>query len=217
MSNHNPIPDIHCEDEYFNPTLSSPNSSFELPFYQTRDTLLDVETYKHFLDSAISRFRKGRTYKHYKGHLMDLGMDRSQTHSNITSEMATLEMHHHGLTIFDIAIIITEHVLNTKGYISTFDLVKLLRQEHTNNRVQLVMLDLTSHQLHHNNQDFFLHPDMCFGDWYKFLDLYNTGITQDLAFKILFYLKRSIDEGGSNDNNLLELREKILDWSGYNA
>ena len=148
---------------------------------------------------------------------MGIGADHCQFHGNITDEMATLEMHHSMITIYDIAIIITEHVLNTYGKITTFDLAQLLRQEHTNHRVQLVMLSLTPHQLYHNTEDFFIHPDMSITkDWWEFLEKYHTGITQDIAFKILFYLKRAIDEGGSNDKGLLELRSRVLDWSQSN-
>ena len=58
---------------------------------------------------------------------------------------------------------------------------------------------------------------MCFGNWQSFLEDYHAGITQDIAYKILYYLKRSIDEGESNDNGLLDLREKIYDWSVENG
>lgn len=213
----NGFPDISVHSaELNNPTISSPNCPFELPFYQTRDTLMDIEVYKAFLDNAISRFRRGRTYKHYKSHLYGLGLDRCQFHGYITNEMATIEMHHNMLTIYDIAIIITEHWLNTVGYITTFDLVTLLKQEHTNNRIQLVMLSLTPHQLYHNNQDFFIHPDMCFGNWYEFLEMYRTGITQDIAFKILYYIKKAIEKGESDDAGLLDIRDRILDWTHLN-
>lgn len=211
----NEMPDVYTYNTD-NPTITSPNSLFELPFYQTKDTLLDVESYKKFLDSAITRFRRSRRYTHYKGFLISLGMDRCQFHGNITSDMATIEMHHNMLTIFDIALIITEHTLNTTGKISSFDLVELLKQEHTQHHVQLVMLSLTPHQLFHNNPDFFIHPKMCFGNWYAFLVKYQYGITQDIAFKILFYLKRALDEGDSNDSDLLKIRENILNWSGLN-
>ncbi|MGL5330511.1 MAG: hypothetical protein ACRDD7_14665 [Peptostreptococcaceae bacterium] len=220
MIKQNDIPGIKSSDEFFNPTLNSPNSPFVLPFYQTKETLMDVEQYKSFLQSAIRAFRHSRTYTHYKGYLIGIGLDRCQFHPNIRitedGEIAKLEMHHNMLTIFDITIIICEHELNTKGYISSFDLIRLLKEEHTNNRVQLLMLSLTPHQLYHNNQEFFIHPDMCFGNWYEFLEKYHRGITRDLAFKILFYLKRANEEGGSNDNDLLKVRDKILDWSRYN-
>lgn len=214
--NYNQFPDIDIENGFVNPTLTSPNSYLQLSFYLTKESAIDIETYKRFLDNAISRFRRSKRYKKYKGFLIELGLDRCQFHGNITNEQATIEMHHNMLTIFDIAVIITEHVLNTKGYISTFDLVQLLKQEHTNHRVQLVMLSLTPHQLYHNNPDFFIHPKMCFGNWVEFLNIYNTGLTQDIAYKLLFYLKRAEEMGESDDKDLLNLRQTILDWSYLN-
>lgn len=215
--NNNKIPDIESINIYNNPTLSSPNSTFVVPFRQTRETLFDTETYKKFLDNAISRFRHSVRYRHYKSFLIDLGMDRCQFHGNITSEMATLEMHHNMLTIYDIAIIITEHILNTLGSITTFDLVQALKQEHSEHRVQLVMLSLTPHQLYHNCQDFFIHPNMCIGDWVGFLNKYNQGLTLDIAYKILYYLKESNEKSGSDDVGLLDLQDYIEDWARFNS
>lgn len=212
------------ENDEFNrtsPRIVSPNSPFEIEFAQNRDTLLDVETYKKFLDNAISNFRHSATYKNYKAFLMQLGLNRCQFHGNIISseehKMATIEMHHNMLTIFDIAYIMCEHVLNTTGSITTMDLICMLKKEHTEHRVQLVMLSLTPHQLYHNNPDFFIHPKMCFGNWQEFLSRYNKGISTDLAFKILFYLKRAIENKESKDSELLNIRNNILEWSGLNG
>lgn len=212
----NEFPDIILTNESINPTLVSPNQEYSLQFYQTRETFEDTEIYRNFLKNAIGRFRKSITYTHYKGFLMNLGLNKCQMMGNITSDMATIEMHHNMITIFDIALIISEHIINTYGMISTFDLAELLGQEHTDHHIQLVMLSLTSHQLYHNDDDFFIHPSMTIGDWGTFLELYRDGITQDIAFKILFYLKKAIEKGGSDDNRLLNLREKIIDWSGRN-
>ena len=93
---------------------------------------------------------------------MDLGLDRCQFHSALKSsenkeeKMVDLEMHHAILTIFDIALIITEHVLNTTGYITTFDLIHILKWVHKNNMVGVVMLSKTAHQLYHNTNEFFI-------------------------------------------------------------
>lgn len=212
----NKLPGIESISDQ-NPTLCSPYSPYVLPFYQTKETLMNPETYRAFLKNGIARFRKSVTYKNYKGFLMELGMDRCQVHGNIIAEeMATVEMHHNMLNIMDIALIITEHVMNIKGYISTFDLVSLLKKVHTEHKVQLVMLSLTPHQLYHNEEDFFIHPDQCIGDWVSFLEEYNTGITLDIARKLYFYLDKSIKVGESQDNDLLRLRDNILYWSGMN-
>ena len=211
----NETPGINLFDGV-NPTITSPYSPFSLPFYQTRETLIDIEVYQKFISNATKQFRRTKVYTHYKGFLMQLGMDRCQLHYNITSEMAELEMHHNMITIYDIAIIITEHILNTKGYITTFDLVHLLREVHTKHKVQLVMLSLTTHQALHNTDEVFIHPDMCVGKWWEFLEEYKTGITPDIGRKIITALNKAIDLGASTDGELSKIRDRIKDWSGYN-
>ena len=217
MENYNQLPDIFLNEEVKNnPTLRSPNAVYELPFYQTKESLINIEDYKRFLDNAISRFRHSRTYTNYKHYLMTLGLDHCQFMGNINSEMATIEMHHNILTVYDLAIIITEHVVNTVGYISTFDLVELLKYEHTHNRVQVVMLTQTAHQLFHSDPNFFIHPDMCFGNWFEFLSRYRYGITRDISYKIINYIKRAEEESYTDSNSLLNIRNQILDWSHQN-
>ena len=211
----NKFPDIDVVNDFNNPILVSPNSYTVLPFYQTRETLFDTESYNAFLVNAIKRFRNSKTYKHYKGFLINLGLDRCQFHGNITNEMATIEMHHNIINIHDIAYIITEHILNTVGKITTFDLVELLKQEHKNNNIPLVMLSLTPHQLYHNTDQFFIHPSMCFGNWTEFLKKYNKGIGIDIANKLIYYLENVINSDGSDDYGLLDLEDNIRSWA-YN-
>lgn len=212
----NEFPDIDILNREYNPTIASPNSPYILPFYQTRETLFDSDVYKHFLDNAISRVRHSVFYKNYKGFLIGLGMDHCQMLGNINNEMATIEMHHViGMT--DIALIICEHVLNTIGRISSFDLSYLIKQEHKKHHIQLVMLALTPHQIYHDNLGMYIAPGMTIGNWPEFLKQYRYGITQDIAFKLLAYINQSIEqEGLSSDNNLLDLRQEIADWSNYN-
>lgn len=208
-------------DMNYNPSVHSPNCSFDLQFYATEESFVDIEFYKRFLDNAISRFRTSRTYKNYKGYLMNLGMNRCQILGNIDENMADIEMHHNFLTIFDIALMITEHTIKTKGYITTFDLVNLLKEEHKNNRIPLVMLTKTVHQLYHQNEDFVIPAQYCFGFWQELLIKYNKGITRDIAYKCLNFIQKSmeIQQIGSNTllaGNILQLRDDIIDWSGLN-
>ena len=216
------IPGMEIEyDMDFNPSIKSPNCSWDLQFYATEDSFVDIEYYKRFLDNAISRFRSSRTYKNYKSYLMDLGMNRCQILGNIDGDMADIEMHHNFLTIFDIALMITEHTIKTKGYITTFDLVLLLKEEHKNNRIPLVMLTKTVHQLYHNNEDFVIPAQFCFGYWQDLLIKYQKGITRDIAYKCLNFIHQSmeLEQIGTNPqlaNNILQLRDNIMNWSDLN-
>lgn len=214
----NPLPGIESYQENMNPILSSPNSTYSIGFYQTRESLMDIDVYRNFLRNCEMRFRRSATYSNYKAYLINLGMDRCQVHGYINTEMTgvDIEMHHAILTLFDICLMITEHLLNTVGYASTFDVVQLLKEEHKSNNIALVMLSKTPHQVYHDNpSQFFIHPDMCFGKWTVLIEKYKMGLTQDVAFKLLYYIKKALEVGKTTDTGLLDLREKIKEWSQY--
>ena len=207
----------------FNPTLRSPNTAFEEPFYQTRDTFMDVDLYKSFLDNAISRFRHSKTYTNYKHYLYEIGLNRCQLLGNVTSEVASIEMHHNFLNIFDIALLITENYINTIGYVCTFDVVQSLKEEHKNNNIPIVMLSKTAHQLFHNSDGEMIIPArMCFGYWLNLLNRYKYGITIDIANKVIRFLKESAEfeqhyiPENNKSQQLLALRDQIESWSYYN-
>ncbi len=225
----NEIPDIESarvQIEYtnqYNPSLRSPNTPFEQPFYHTRDTFTDVDVYKAFLDNVISRFRHSKTYTHYKHYLYEIGLNKCQLLGQIDNTMATIEMHHNFLNIFDIALLITENYLNTIGYVSTFDVVQTLKEEHKNNNIPIVMLSKTAHQLFHNSDgDIVIPARMCFGYWLNLLQRYRYGITIEIANKVIRFLKESAEFEQNyipEDNKagqLLALRDQIQDWSYYN-
>ena len=215
---HNPFPGIETYQENMNPIVASPNSTYAISFYQTRESLIDIDVYRKFLKNCEYRFRHSTTYSNYKGFLIGLGMDRCQVHGFIHADMdgVDIEMHHAILTLFDICLLITEHLLNTVGYVTTFDVVQILKEEHKANNIALVMLSKTPHQMYHSDtSQFFIHPSMCFGKWPTLLEKYNRGLTQELAFKLLYYLKKAIEVGGTQDSGLLDLRDKIKEWSEY--
>lgn len=208
----NPFPGIISIDDD-NPTISSPNATYDLPFYMTREAFLDVEVYKHFIENAISRFRRSGYYKAYKSYLMSLGLNKCQIFGNIDDEMASLEMHHNFITIHDIALMITEHIINTVGAITTFDLVQLLIEEHYSNNIPIVMLSKTPHQAYHDDPNNFIPPDMTFGKWWELVYKYKYGITIDIARKIILFIQKYSNE---QDPMSIQLRNEISSFANYN-
>lgn len=207
------FPDVTAYLNNGNPTLCSPNAAYELPLMQTRESMIDVDLYNRFVHNAINLFRGLRVYKNYKAYLMELGLDHCQYLHNISSEMATLEMNHCILTIFDVAVMITEHYLNTYGYVSVPHVVASLREEHTSNRVPLVMMSKTVHQLYHNAENFYTHPKQVFGKWIELLQKYQNGITPEICTKVLYYIRTAIENGESTDGDFLRCAEYIKNWS----
>ena len=222
MESTNNIPDIFYDGNKLNPCIASPNAPYAIFFYQTRETLFgDADIFKRFIDNAINQFRNTDFYTQYKGFLFKLGMDRCQIMGNITEEMVGskgIEMHHNGITIFDIAVIICNHILNVKGKVCTFDIIHELRKVHKNNQVPLVMLCKTMHQMYHNEEEFVIPASMCFGNWMSLIYEYIDGLTYGIAKKLFYWIK--ISQEHTNDENLnselIKVRNKILEWSDKN-
>lgn len=212
---------IYLAQEYINtqdpiPAIYFPKCEYPLTFYQTRDTLADMDRYKAFIDNCTHRFRKSRTYKSYKSYLMSIGLDRCQVIGNIQDGMANIEMHHNFLTIYDITILISQHILNTVGRCTTFDIVALLMQEHRNNNIPIVMLSETVHQLYHDNPDFYIPISMTFGKWWDLLIKYRYGITLDIAYKVVKYIQNCQRNNELNSVEFFKLSDDIKNWGEYN-
>lgn len=217
----NEIPDIYYDDSNkYNPCIFSPNAPYAIFFEQTKETLFgDAELFKRFAENVVKNFRSMKVYSHYKAYLYDIGLDRCQILGNITNDMAKIEMHHNGLTIFDLTIIITTHLLNVNGKTTTFEVINHLRHAHINNEVPIVMLCKTMHQLEHNDDNFYIPIQMTFGHWDRFLEKYPYGMTYGICKKVNYWIKKSLSEQvskGELNSSIIELNQKIRDWSGYN-
>ena len=212
--NYNQYPDIITYDDK-NPSLSSPNAEMDLPFYQTKETLMDVDTYREFLKNAERRFRASKEYKAYKSYLIEaLGIDRCQVFGNVSTEDATIELHHNVLGLFDICLLISSHIINTVGIITTFDLVQLLIEEHYNNNVGITFLSKTAHQIFTNNPDSYIPPEQTFGQWWNLLSKYRYGITFDIAKKVINYLRKYSEQMPISID--LSQQDEILGYAQYN-
>lgn len=210
----NNFPTIIQFDEK-NPTLRSPYATLDLQFYCTRDTLMDVDVFRSFLKNAEGAFRASKEYKAYKSYLIEYcGINRCQIFGNITTEDAEIELHHNVMGLFDICLLIASHIVSTVGVITTFDLVELLIQEHWANRVGVVFLCKTAHQMFTNNPEGYLPPDMTFGRWWELLSRYKYGITYDLANKIINYLDKY--QKNTPTNIIIPRREEIMSFAYFN-
>ena len=214
QNKYNLYPEVISYDDH-NPSLRSPYAEFDLPFYQTKETLMDVDIYRNFLKNAETRFRASKEYKAYKAYLIEyLGIDRCQIMGNITYDDATIELHHNVLGLFDICLLISSHVVNTVGMITTYDLIEMVIKEHWANRVGVTFLSKTAHQKYTNDPDGFIPPEQTFGKWWELLYMYRYGITLNIANKVISYLKKY--ENGMPTNIRLPQQEEILNFAWAN-
>lgn len=212
---------VYLAEEYIkyndkNPVVWFSSSDGPISFYHTRESLMDIDAYKSFITNCIARFRRSRAYKAYKSHLILMGLDRSQILGNVSEGMANIEMHHNFLTIYDITILISQHILNTVGRCTSFDIVSLLKQEHRLDNIPIVMLDETSHELYHANQDMYIPISMTFGKWWDLLFKYRYGITLDIAYKVIRYINKCNENNELNKLEFYNFKNTVMSWGGYN-
>ena len=201
-----------------NPIIGDPSQPITIQLAQTRETLMDTETYIHFIYSVENQFRKSRFYKDYKCSIMSKGLNFDQEMRGINSDMATIELHHHLPTLKDAAIVLTESLINTIGKATTFDVIKLLEEAHRNNIMGVIMLTETNHQLYENNAGAFLSITQLHGQPFKFLEMYGKYFTLDIAFKWLLQFKQEEQYNYKTVWPMIaRAREELLDWSnsGY--
>jgi hypothetical protein len=196
-----------------NPAIFDPGSEYCITLAATRSTLIDTDIYSRFIYSCENNFRRLGFYKNYKSFLMNMGLNRDQNMAGITSEMADIQLHHHFPTLKQAAIMITEHLLNTKGCATTFEVVQLLENAHRNNWFSVIFLSQTQHEVFHSDPSNFISLKQCVGDGWKFIDTYIDGMTLDISFKLLLQLKMEEQYGESFSPNLVKAREQIKDWS----
>lgn len=198
-----------------NPCLRCGNAELDLSFYQTKETLSDPEIYRNFIKNVESRFRRSKEYTAYKAYLMGLGFDHCQIMGNIESDQGVdIELHHNILTLFDVCILICEHVLNTTGKISSFDLIQLIINEHFANRIGCCFLSTTAHQMFTDDAEAYIPPDMTFGKWWELLAKYRYGITFDIANKINKYINKYQNQLPTTIQIMPQ--EQILNFAYYN-
>lgn len=198
-----------------NPTISSPSADYDLQFKLTKSSIKDPEFFRGFLRNAESRFRRSKEYKIYKAGLMARGFDHCQVMGNVeSSDMVDIELHHNIINLFDICILITEHIINIIGSLTTFDLVQLLIVEHFDNRVPVTFLAVTPHQVYTSDPEGYIPPDMCIGKWWELLEKYKYGVTFEIANKV----KRYISKYRNQLSISIDVRhqEQILDFAYYN-
>ena len=198
-----------------NPIITAPDQPTYIMLAQTRETLIDTEIYSRFIYSCENNFRRSRFYKSYKANVMNVIGDRDQMMASINSSMTDIELHHHFPTLKQAAIMITEHILNTKGCVTTFEVVNALEDAHRNNMMAVILMSTTQHQVHHADPTNFISLTQCYGDPFKFIDKYIDGMTLDIAFNMLLQLKQEEQYNKKSFSpNMIRARDQIKSFSG---
>ena len=138
-----------------------------------------------FIKSVERMIRNSDEYKEYIGYLHSSSnfFNKDNVLSNITQDVAEIEIHHYPISLYDLVDIILTKNISIKQKVTSFDISREIMELHAKNMVGLIPLCTTNHELAHANI-LGISKDQIFGDYNKFVKENEKYIRKDLLFKI---------------------------------
>jgi len=163
--------------------IISDSSPFAENFYF--EDFFEENNIKKFIKNTERLIRQSREYDEYisllRTNVKELNHDNIL--SKITSADASLEFHHYPFSLFDIVeTIMMQHVIDDEKFTS-FSIAKEVVDLHYENKIGLVPLSITTHELAHSG-NLFISKKQIFGDYSSFKKKYEKGVSADLNRKI---------------------------------
>lgn len=176
------IGNIYLDSKNGNPIIKSKNNIFYSSFY-FQDFYDDTLT-KKFIKSTERLIRSSKEYNNYlallKTNYNILNYDNILSH--IGTMDASIEMHHYPFTLYKIVEIVMSHHIVKKEFFTTFSLAKEVMNLHYAQKIGLVPLAITNHELAHEDA-LFISTKQIFGQWEDFYSEYQDGLSQsDISY-----------------------------------
>ena len=160
----------------------------------------EVMEYTVFLDTDKERnkfvnrvekiIRSSKEYRDYIAFLKEhIGLDRCIFFQNVTNgsskkKRITIEIHHEPLTLYDIVNTVVNKYIDNGIPLNDLLIADEVMQLHYENKVGLVPLSKTAHQVVHNSTKLFVPLNMCYGNYSEFLNEYDPYIDEEVIQKI---------------------------------
>lgn len=144
---------------------------------------------KKFIDRVERIIRSSLEYKDYIGFLKEnVGLDSCIFFQNVSQgkkkSHISLEMHHEPLTLYDYVDIVLSKYQYEGLPINDLDIADEVMKIHYENKVGLVPLSKTAHEMVHNSEKLSVPLNMCYGNYSKFLDEYDQYVPDEIYNKI---------------------------------
>lgn len=145
-----------------------------------------------YIKRVESVIRSSLEYKEYIDYLKKfIGLDSCIFFQNVTSNAGKggrskvhIEIHHEPLTLFDITNTIYEKFKSTGEPINDLAIAEEVMQLHYENKVGLVPVSKTAHEMVHNSTKLFVPLTMVYGEYSKFLEEYEEWIDDTIYEKL---------------------------------
>jgi len=173
LENNKIIDIFSVQEENGNVSIQSPHSYYKLPYYVS--AFYDESEFTKFVKNIEKDIRKSDEYSAYLWSLRNLGMESCSFLGNVNDENATIEFHHYPFTLYDIVSTVVEKKLYNKEPTSTFLVAKDVLNLHFENKIGLIPLSKTVHELVHAGE-IFINLNQVFGNYQQFVNEYETYI-----------------------------------------
>ena len=169
--------------EFDNLKIKSNKSIYCESFYFV--DVFDETNLKKFIKSVERTVRTSKEYKRYIENLRTNvhALNYDTVMSNISNTDRALEVRQYPWSLYEISdILILDHLAN-KDNITSFSIAKEIMEYHFKNKIGLVSLTKTNHELAHDGA-LFLHKNQIFGKYEEFINEHPNGISMDIRNKI---------------------------------
>lgn len=180
---------IEYIDTYNKEVRSVYDDNDYITFNKEEEYFDELEPYNTFIKECEKVVRKSKHYKIFESWVINvLGINYCQVQPSITTEDATIEMHHGPLfTLFDYCQIVLEKYIKLHIPINTISIAREVLRLHFDGCVQVVMVTKTNHEGIHN-KDIFLNYKQGIGNLNKFITDYRAYFTEDQKYRIWNYM-----------------------------
>jgi hypothetical protein len=172
------------------------------------DEINEPKQYVKFIKRIEKIIRTSIEYRNYIGYLkneLDIKKCSFLPQVNINEIKGVgLEMHHYPLTLFDLVAVALNHRMAEAGHsrISPFTIANDVMKAHYENKVGIVPLSKTVHELAHSGE-IFISLNQVFGDIKGYLDEYHLGLTDELKEQLRNLIQLTDTIGESYDPEVL--------------
>jgi len=185
-------------DKDGNLSIVSPKSYYKLPFYVT--AFYEEGEFTKFVKNIEKDVRKSDEYSTYLWNLRNLGLESCSFLGNVNDENATIEFHHYPFTLYDIVATVVEKRLYNKEHTSTFLVAAEVLKLHFDNKVGLIPLSTTVHELVHAGE-IFINLNQVYGNFQQFVNEYEKYIpleAKNAYNKVVEASKNDIEYSGND-------------------
>lgn len=215
LPNSSNIIDISSKVTENNVSLQGKNSFYRIDYYS--ENFFEENDFKTFVKAVEKMVRRSDEYSKFCYDLKcNKGLNRCAILSNIKDfeedSMANIEFHHYPFTLYDIVSVVTEQMLTDKEKVSTFTVCKKVLDLHLDQKIGVVPLCVTIHQLVHAGV-IFINLNQVFGYYDKFVEefkpyIINNGLMEGYN-KIIEMSKKNISYNKEDIINYIPVKDRL--------